>query len=282
MQMRIAVTLLVILAAASARAHPPVSVVIDSRGYVYYSDLKQVWRVAPDGKTSIAVPNVHTHELYLDAQDNLFGEHLWYEGERTDKWGHYVWKRAPNGAISTVIPRTVGFLQSYSFVRDRAGTMYFANDARTEVRRRAPDGKVTVHARGFRAIRWMHATAGGTIFLVDDGDVVRIKNGQLARIARRVAARPLISARHALQGVWSDAAENVYVADYTRSEVKKVTPSGQVTTFARSPVGWSPTGGTFAPNGDLWVLETSITNAVRVRKIAAPPRRRTARGETGS
>ena len=280
MQMRIGVTMLVILAAASALAHPPVSVVIDSRGYVYYSDLKQVWRVAPDGKTSIAVPNVHTHELYLDAQDNLFGEHLWYEGERTDKWGHYVWMRAPNGAVSTVIPRTVGFLQNYSFVRDRAGNMYFANDARTEVRRRAPDGKVSVHARGFRAIRWMHATADGTIFLVDDGDVVRIKNGRVTRLARNLAGR--IGGRHALMGLWTDGAENVYVADFRQDEVKRITPVGEVATIAHSPAMWSPTGGVFAANGDLWLREASITNAVRVRKIAAPPQRRIARGGTGS
>jgi len=291
MQMRTAVTLAAILvaslAAASALAHPPVSVVIDSRGHVYYSDLKQVWRVAPDGKTSVAVPNVHTHELYLDAQDNLFGEHLWYEGERTDKWGHYVWKRAPNGAISMVIPRREGFLQNYSFVRDRAGNMYFANDARTEVRRRAPDGRVHVHARGFRDIRWMHATPSGTIFLVDDGDVVRIKSGRVTRLARNLAARfrlwrPHVGSRHALMGLWSDGAENVYVADNIRGEVKRITPAGQITIIASSPPMWSPTGGAFAANGDLWLLECSITNAVRLRKIAAPQPRRTARGGTGS
>ena len=29
----------------------------------------------------MAVPNVHTHGLALDARDNLYGEHLWYEGD---------------------------------------------------------------------------------------------------------------------------------------------------------------------------------------------------------
>ncbi len=179
MQMRLFLAVLGIVAAGEAFAHPAVSVVIDSRGNVYYSDLKQVWRVAPDGKRNVAVPNVHTHELYLDAQDDLFGEHLWYEGERIDKWGHYVWKRSPDGKVSIVIPQREGFLRNYSFVRDRAGSMYFANDGRTEILRRAPNGRVSVHARGFRDIRWMHATPGGTVFLVDDGDVVRVKNGRV-------------------------------------------------------------------------------------------------------
>ena len=35
----------------------------------------------------MVIPNVHTHELYLDIGDTLYGEHLWYEGDRTGKWG---------------------------------------------------------------------------------------------------------------------------------------------------------------------------------------------------
>ena len=38
-----------LLFAASVRAHPAVSVVFDSHGNVYFSDLKQVWRVVPGG-----------------------------------------------------------------------------------------------------------------------------------------------------------------------------------------------------------------------------------------
>jgi hypothetical protein len=89
---------LLVLVAAPALAHPSVSIVADSRGNLYYSDLKQVWRLGTDGKKTIVVPNVHTHELAIDAQDNLYGEHLWYEGERIDKWGHYVWRRTPGAS----------------------------------------------------------------------------------------------------------------------------------------------------------------------------------------
>ena len=123
MQMRCAVTVALLLFASTAMAHPPVSVVIDSRNNIYYSDLEQVWRIAPDGKRSVAVPNVHTHELFMDGQDNLFGEHLWYEGDATKKWGHYVWRRDAAGRVTMVKPRTEGFLTNYSFVRDRAGNM---------------------------------------------------------------------------------------------------------------------------------------------------------------
>lgn len=52
---------------------------MDSKGDVYFTDLKHVWKLAPDGKKNIVVSNVHTHELWIDANDNLYGEHLWYE-----------------------------------------------------------------------------------------------------------------------------------------------------------------------------------------------------------
>jgi hypothetical protein len=68
-------------------------------------------------------------------------------------------------------------------------------------------------------------------------------------------------------GLWTDTARNTYVAAYSARVVKKVTPSGRVQVVARSPFPWSPTGGLVAPNGDLWVLECSYTNAVRVRRI---------------
>jgi len=34
-----------------------------------------------------------------------------------------------------------------------------------------------------------------------------------------------------------------------------------------APNGRSVTGGVYAPNGDLWLLEYSVTNAARVRRI---------------
>jgi hypothetical protein len=49
--------------------------------------------------------------------------------------------------------------------------------------------------------------------------------------------------------------------------VTKDSPDGRVTTVVHSKSPWSPTGGLVAPNRDLWILECSTTNAVRVRRI---------------
>jgi len=92
------------------------------------------------------VADVHTHELCLDAKDNLYGEHLWYEGDATKKWGHRVWRLKPDGTVSDVIPAREGFLKDYSFVRDRAGNMYWADRGKkTVIKKRSPDGKIATH-----------------------------------------------------------------------------------------------------------------------------------------
>ena len=257
-----------------ASAHPSVSVVMDARGNVFYSDLSRVWMIAPNGQRSIAVPNVHSHELTLDADGNLYGEHLWYEG-KTKKWGHRVWKRAPDGSITDVIPAADGFLANYSFVRDSTGTMYWAaRGKRTEIRKRSGNGPITVVARGpFRDVRWMTASRGGTLYLIDSGDLKRIPpNGKVEILSTRIASRSMlrmnVSEQHAVMGLWLDNSNNLYAAVYGSGEVKRITPSGEVSVVATSSLPWGPTGGMVAPNGDLYILEASITNSVRLKKIS--------------
>lgn len=270
--MRRTLIVLVAFIAAPLLAHPSVSVVFDSKGNLYYSDLKQVWQRAPDGKLTVAVPGVHTHELAIDAQDNLYGEHVWYEGERTDKWGHYVWKRAPDGRVAMVIPRREGFLTNYSFVRDAAGNMYWADRDSGQIRRRAPNGAITTVARELRRVRWMTASPRGTLFLIDLPDLVRIDpNGRVTTLVKNIVGglpiTPQWWLRHDVQGLWVDKNENVYVAHTDDRQVLRVTPAGAVTIIAKSPLPWSPTGGGIAPNGEVWVLEVNPVNGMRVRKV---------------
>jgi sugar lactone lactonase YvrE len=217
----------------------------------------------------VAVPNVHTHELTIDARDNLFGEHVWYEGERIDKWGHYVWRRSPDGRVAMVIPRSVGFRRNYSFVRDGAGNMYWADGA--QIRKRAPNGGLAVVIGGRKDVRWMHSTPAGTLYFVDGHDLVRVRSGKAITIVRNLAdttvLRPYVSMQHAIMGIWTDRAENVYVADQARGQIQRIAPNGRATTVFRSTFPWSPTGGAFARSGELWVLEWSATNQARVRKV---------------
>src|SRR5262245_27270327 len=151
--------LILVFVVSTAQAHPGIGIVRDSRGNVFFTDLKQVWKIAPGGEKSVAVPNVHTHELCLDSADNLYGEHLWYEGDATKKWGHRVWRLAADGTLADAIPAREGFLNDDSFVRDRAGNRYWVDiHDKTIVKKRATDGSITMHAKhDFRDPRWMTA-----------------------------------------------------------------------------------------------------------------------------
>ena len=271
----------VILAAAwlfgngALEAHPGVGIVMDRQGNVFYTDLAQVWKIASDGSRSIAVKNVHTHELCLDADGNLYGEHLWYEGEKIDKWGHRIWRLGADGKLVDVVPAREGFRKNYSFVRDAAGNMYWSEgDGPVEIRRRAPDGVITTQGKcaSCRGGGWMTATPDGTVLFLDQGGLRRMgPDGASSLVAKHLESRSLtqlqVGDRHFLMGVWTDRAGSAYVAVYGARQVKRIDSEGHVEVVATSPPPWSPTGGLVAPNGDLWLLEYSLNNEARVRRI---------------
>lgn len=266
-----------LLTVQAVLAHPGVGIVMSSRGDVYYTDLQRVWRISAEGKKSIAVPNVHTHEMYLDPNDNLFGEHLWYEGDATGRWGHRVWRLGPDGTLKDVIPSRPGFLDDYDdfhFVHDRAGNMYWARRGETtSIVRRSPGGAVsTLVSARFQDVRWMTATAEGTVYLIDLHDLVRVApDGCLRTVATNIADDRrtflLWVDRHAVMGLWTDSQGNVYAAVSSDRLVRRISPNGDVAVAASSPRGWSPTGGLVAPNGDLWLLEYGGSAGARARRI---------------
>ena len=136
----IAACLLLCLAAAPARAHPGVGIVADRQNNVFYTDLVHVWRIAPNGSKSIAVRNVHSHELAIDSLGNLFGEDSEYLGG--DRYRHRVWRRSPDGRIADVIPWRDGFWREYGFVRDRGRghVLVQCPQRRCVIRKRTPEG----------------------------------------------------------------------------------------------------------------------------------------------
>lgn len=77
----------------------------------------------------------------------------------------------------------------------------------------------------------------------------------------------LIPDRAVLMGIWPGPG-GVYVARYATREVLRVAPDGTASVAARSTFPWAPTGGTFAPDGTLWLLESTGMDKVRVRRIA--------------
>jgi sugar lactone lactonase YvrE len=68
-------------------------------------------------------------------------------------------------------------------------------------------------------------------------------------------------------GLSTDTSGNLYAAAYGDRAVRRITPSGEVTTVATVPMMWGPTGVAVALDGAIWVLEASVTNAQRVRRV---------------
>jgi hypothetical protein len=259
----VAACLLLLATAVPARAHPGVGIVMDRQGNVFYTDLVHVWRIASNGTRSIAVRDVHTHELAIDRDGSLVGEDSEYMGG--DRWRTRVWRRAPDGRVTDVIPWTDGFWRDYGFVRDPAGAMYwsYCPERRCTIRRRGADGRITSVAPQVRwgnNINWMAAAPDGSLIVVDGRDLRRIdRAGRLGLLARNVGEM--------MMGMWVDARSNVYVAVYGARAVMRVASDGRTTTVARSTAPWAPSGVMVAPNGDLWLLEYSTGNEARVRRI---------------
>ena len=271
---RLLVAVFVLMNVPAALAHPGWGIVQDSKGDVYFTDTRQVWRITPAGRVSVAVADVHTHELFVDASNDLFGEHLWYEGDATGKWGHRVWRRGPDGTITDVIPAREGFRTEYSFVRDGQGNMYWADRrGRTTIRRRTVGGAVTTYTAGpFRSVERMTALADGTLFLMDAGDLRRVSpRGVVSTVASQLSgakgASNDVAQLNYHMGLWTDGAGRVYVAAAAERSVLRVDSAGGLSVVDRSVPPWSPAGGMIDRGGNLRVLEYDKSNQVRARRV---------------
>lgn len=258
-------------------ADPGVGIVMDSKGTIYYTDLVQVWMLKPDGTKSIAVPNVHTHELYMSPADELYGEHLWFNGEQSNTWGHFLWKRNPDGSIIKIKDSTAG-LADESFVRDIIGTRY-------SVEKSIPSlfwmtdttGKKTLLGQAsLSGIGRLHISPKGFLYFNNKTDIYVIPPGDTLQLYLKDAGdisglNQTMPGSHSIMNMWSDGKENLYLA--TGNVIKQVTKKKLITTIYKSTGDWFPCSGVIAPNGDFYVLETNSKNEVRVNKISAAERK---------
>ncbi|HRI78626.1 MAG TPA: hypothetical protein PLR06_03745 [Cyclobacteriaceae bacterium] len=280
MQSKIIVFVFLLFGFLHASSHPGIGIVEDSKGNIFYTDLKKVWKIGTDGTKKVVVNNVHTHELYLDKNDNLFGEHLWYESEK-NTWRFYVWRLSADGKIEKVIPDSEGFLSNYSFVRDHHGKMYWANRDKScqKVSQKNASNTVSLLTdQCFKNIRWMKSTPGGTVYVVDFQDLKKIDpSGRVTTVAKQMADKKVtestIENQNSVGGVWDDPSGNLYAAIISNREVKKFSLDGKEETILKTTFSWMPSGGLVDSKGNLWVLECSVTNAVRVEKIEKSGRR---------
>ncbi|NVE93653.1 NHL repeat-containing protein [Altererythrobacter lutimaris] len=262
-------TLLFLLMPA-VQAHPGWGVAEDSEGNLYYTDLEHVWRVAPDGTRTIAVRDVHTHELFIDADGNLLGENLWYSGGEDGQFSHHVWQMDSAENV-TVLRESPGFRTDDSFVRDAAGTAYWHDGS--ELFRKASTGENVPHgAQSIDAIQAMTAAQDGSLFVMSNGDLQMLgPDGSIRRslegFAQGRLTQPMVPEQHRVLGLWPASDGGVYAAQYGARRADKVSVDGTVETIASTWLPWSPTGGIETRDGDVWLLEYSLFNQARLRKV---------------
>lgn len=261
-------------------AHPGIGIVKDSKGNIYYTDLKQVWKISLDGSSTAVVTGVHTHELYIDPQDNLYGEHLWYNGESKNTWGHYAWCLKNNGELVKEIKPNEGFLTNYSFARDSAGNMYWVERFTiSRIMKKSKSGEITKVAEGkFGFIGWLFAAKNGSLYFTENNKLHKLSpdgrsdSYRMQTLAENLGSKSanfnVMGRNYTSYGIWTDGAENIYLAMIDSKKVIRIGNDGNPETVLDTNSLWTVCSGIFDDNGNMWVLENSPTNDVRARKIS--------------
>jgi len=268
-----------VLISFTVTAHPGIGIVKDSKGNIYYTDLARVWKISLDGSKTIAVHNVHTHELYIDEHDNLYGEHLWYNGESKNTWGYYVWCLKNTGDLVKEINPTEGFLSNYSFTRDSMGNMYWVERFTTSrIMKKTRDGEIIkLVEEKFGFIGWLNCTRNGSLYFTENNKLHKLfpdeksNSYRIKTLVENIGSKStdfsMMGRNYDSYGIWTDTADNVYLAMIDSKKVIRTNGVGNPQTVLTSNSMWTVCNGIFDNDGNMWVLENSVINEVRTRKI---------------
>lgn len=257
-------------------AHPGIGIVEDSEGSIYYTDLIHVWKIFPDGRKKKVVENVHTHVLFIDKYDNLYGSDERYSGEATDKWYYYIWCLKKNGEFLKVLPEQEGYPENDRLVRDAFGNEFWPEkQGDYEVLKKSLAGGNSVDACDyiFDDIRWLSLSKDREdLYIIDRLKLLKLDaKKQLTSISEnlKLASPPFegVGDHHYVMGAWTDQIGNVFVAVFGAQKVQMFDLSGKEKLFYESDADWSPSGGFFRDDGSHFILEFSRSNTVRVVKV---------------
>lgn len=250
------------LFSAAVVAHPGTGLVKDRTGNIYFTDLSNIWRIEPSGRRSIAIRNVHTHELALDRQGRLVGEEVKYLGG--ERYLHRVWRRERSGEMHAIVPWTAGFWRRYGLVENAMGTRFWVTCPKQQCTlfsktSRAPPSAMLRLERKDGHVNWLAPGPGDSLYFSSGRDVKIASAKHVALFAENVGSQ--------LMGMHSvDRGQTVYVASYGDRAVYRL--DGRTKTLVwRSPDPWGPTGAWREDDGSLLVLEYSRTNSVRARRV---------------
>ncbi len=249
-----------------ASAHVGTGIDLDRQGLIYFTDTYHncIWRLESNGTLTAVFRVVHLDYLIIGEDGYVY----------VIKDG--IWKISPHGEMTEVLNSRQFPEGGRPLCIDRQANTYFINSDPQlkrvpEIYRRTAQGKVTVIAGGdepqqdvqavqalFRHINSAVCTPDGSLYVRDDQYIRRVSpDGIVSTLAHSEDAAMAEGGEDRLvrtMGMAVDVAGNVYVANYWKRAVMKVTPDGKVSTMATSRWPWAPVGVAIA-GGDIYVLE---------------------------
>lgn len=216
---------------AVVQAHVGTGIDLDREGRIYFTDTlhNRIWRLDPDGRLTSLAQGMHLDFLIVADDGNLY------------LIDDHAWKLTPQGQLTQIdratdIPRTI----AWAFAIDDRG-----NVIGPQVR--------------FGKVNAATVSPDGSVYALDqeqhirkvspDGTVSVLAGSEEATYAEGGEEK-----RQRTMGLAVDDENNVYVANYWRRSVFKLSPQGKVNAVLNSSWPWVPVGVATAAS-DVYVIE---------------------------
>jgi sugar lactone lactonase YvrE len=290
---------------SNAGFYRPSDIAIDSTGHLYVVDAfsGRIRKITPAGEVSTFAGGVESDAelgfpsgIAIDAAGHLYV---------TDIVNSSIRKITPAGEVSTFAGGEEGFADGIGInarfdepsgiAIDAAGNLYVADSNNNRIRKITPAGEVSTFAGGEEG--FADGIGSDTRFYFPNGVAIDTAGNLYVADSRKCRIRKITLAggvstlagggRGFADGIGSDAkfyapsdiaidaAGHLYVTDIVNNRIRKITPAGEVSTFAGSEKGFAdgagsdarfddPKGITIDAAGNLYVADSGNH---RIRKI---------------
>ncbi len=164
------------------------------------------------------------------------------------------------------------FLNPRDIVKDTFGNLFVLDNGNNAIRKITPSGTISTYVTysQFNSGKSIAIDANNNLYVSATSAIYKISQITPTNIVVSVFAGGYIGESpfpifEQLRGLTFDALGNLYVADYTHSQIKKITPSGQISTYYSTGIQ-APISLAFNSEGVLYVSQSASggnTNIVK-------------------